>query len=266
MDSKLTSQSIFCNDVATYRVDIGFNLFKNCWEAVNLRSPKIFEIGPGNGAVIARALEKYKIPSNALVFCEPDLTKTDILKSKFPNSRIITAPIESFDSSWIESGYDIVFAGFSLHWIEALSTVLKNIHRLLKSSGVMGITITDQTRSFWTQRNQEFKKAFKGCAIYNDDGDSHNLTPTQWIALLEKNGFSIFSKICVDGVAATYTNPENALKDFRNACGTHYLKRSSDYSVEECEKWIVDRLLQLADKTGRLNIPATAFQIIAKKK
>lgn len=245
-------------NVVDYRRAIGGILTSNLDVKNSIQTLSIMEIGPGKSPAISSELFNSKSPGWSLHFIEPNISLHNLLSSQFPKCQISSEVLESQFLKLPLNQYDFIFANFSLHWSENLSAALKKIRLALKTNGEFCFSITDSSRSFWRQINDDFKLKFSGCDLFRKSS-TKSLDSDDWNLQLVENGFNVSETIFVGGTASINSNPLATLAEFRSACGDNYLKLNDLVSTEEAEEWILSRLQNQTNPDGTISIPASGL-------
>ncbi len=222
------------------------------------------EIGPGTNSLIVKELKQRGSTGKHSLFIEPDITSAAVIELQLPSAKVIPSKIENVVASLPPVYFDFIYANFSLHWSDNLHDVLQGLARTLKPKGKMGVTITDQARSFWAQINSEFKETFPGCDLFNAT-EIKSLPSESWLRAFSDSGFKLDEDIIFSGTAAKAEDTNSALEGFKKSCGDKYLKLNNDTSEEAAEAWVLKKLQDFQDSEGRVLIPASGRSFIVSK-
>jgi trans-aconitate methyltransferase len=251
-------------DVNEYRKAIGRELLSRMGINFSSTDLKMLEIGPGQHSELVSVLKASKSDGTGIVFIEPHLAAATGIQEELTQSRVIGSKIE-VEGAALPAGYfDGVYANFSLHWSDQLPEVLSYLYDSLKSNGVLGFTITDQSRSFWASMNLKFKSQFPGCDLFNAP-EAKGLGASEWKELLTETGFTLKEELIFEGMASASPNAQSVLENFQRVCGDKYLKLSGSVTRERAEAWLVDQISRLADNSGLIPIPASGLSLVAIK-
>lgn len=234
-------------------------------EAVSqfLNQPSFLEIGPGKGKVFDWAVQSQLLNPAKTVFCEPSVDSAQSLKERYPQSEIFINTFENYLKNSIDLQFELIFAHFSMHWIDSIGLLLQKLYKITHPEGILAVTNTASERSFWGIIDSELRRKFPGCSLFNID-QSRSLTSDDWVDLFHQNGFKTIARWDVFGIATHFHSKESALDDFKKIAGDKYLKLSNDFYQDDIEKWILNRLNDDVKADGRLLVPASAFQLILK--
>ncbi len=252
------------DNAGIYRHDIGVSLYA---DALKMRpnSSNILEIGPGRGDV-ARDVFSAAIRNRLnMIFVEPDANSAAMIGEQFPMSRIIARTLESaISANEIPHGLDLIVANFSLHWVEGISRISKDLYDSLTPAGVLAIANTDPTRSFWAEIDSAVKSRFPGNSLFNIE-QSHSLSANDWEAMMLLVGFQLRSRIDYHGTAAVFASPEVGFADFKRMAGSKYLKLANGATKEQVESYVKQLLEKHTNLNGQLEVKASGFRLILQK-
>ena len=252
-----------------YRRETGADLLKKAINRLKAKNPKILEIGPGLGEIMETAILNNNLHEQMVTFLEPNMNSSTHLQAKFPKSTVVSSNLENFlkmDAK--ESKYDLIFANFSLHWVENLDKQISKLSNLLNSGGLIVFANTDSSRSFWGHIDSEVQNAFHGSKLFNIE-KSHSMDDAQWVSVFtslnEGGTFRAVSLTRLYGVAAVFKSKEECLENFKSIVGSKYLKVGTGSSSDGIEKFILNRLEKLSNSSGEIEVPASGFQVIVEK-
>lgn len=252
------------SDANIYRRNIGIKLYEEALR-INPKGKVIVEIGPGSGDVAKSMTARDSLVDKSLFVIEPDASKKSTLLEVTSEQNIFQGSFESAVSSGKIPNSDIVIANFSLHWVENLNIVLQELSRSINRGGVIAISNTDVSRSFWAEIDEKVKKRFPGSSLYNIN-ISHSMSPQEWVELIESLGFKSVYLADFHGTAALMQSAEFAFSEFKRMAGAKYLRLGNGISQIEIEEFVMNELLKNSDSMGRVKVKASGFAYVATKK
>lgn len=259
---KSTKQEVRFRDVVAYRHALGIAL---CKEALRFSSPqpKTLEIGPGNGGVAKELLALAKMDETKLTLCEP--ARDSGVDKRFPKARVIFSRFEeALEQRVFPEQFDLIVANFSLHWVESISTFVNDLVTLLRPGGVLAMTNTDSSRSFWGGMDRKVTEKFPGSALFNIK-ESHSLSGDDWQKLFSNAGLEIKASFEYSGVASVFPTSEAAFNDFKNIVGSKYLRIAPPASASVIETYVQTLLKNQENAQGEFELSASAFQLVFRK-
>ena len=155
-------------------------------------------------------------------------------------------------------------ANFSLHWVENIVDSIQKINNLISPNGILALSNTDSSRSFWKEINDSVEEYFPGCSLFNIEM-SHSLSANMWEDILIQKGFEIKSRLDYTGTASILPSVLVAFNDFKKMTGSKYLKLANGFTQVQIENFVLEQLKTQTDLNGNLKIKASGFQLIAKK-
>ncbi len=205
----------------------------------------ILDLGSGT-SFIAKNLTSAK--NNYKIF-EVDISAKMLeqWRERPKNVSPILADIENLPFEKTET-FDVIFASFSLQWIENFDELFKNLSRLLKKNGLLALCLPC-SRTFAEIKSASIKS---GCNFYLKNLPSHDLITKN----LLKNNF--VDKInYTDQIIKTYISATEALREIKRI-GANYsatknfvtknkLQKFNDFFAKEFKNitsWEISYLIQ----------------------
>lgn len=250
------------SQLSVYRAALGKRLYEQALTMCG-DDPAVLEIGPGNGDVVFEQVQSGMVPENRLFLCEPDPAAAAALAARFREATVSAKPLEQFLGETASQPFDLVLGNFSLHWVESISTWTAALCARLSANGVLALTNTDVTRSFWGAMDADVQDRFPGCSLFNVQ-ETRVLSPDRWTELFEDCGLTLEKRIDYEGTAAHFASAEAMFADFKRVCGPRYLRLEDGATQEEVEEFVLASLHDVELPDGRTRFPASGFQLLFK--
>ena len=257
-------KKIYFQQAKLYRKSIGTELLQKMYSS-KLTFKSLLEIGPGKGEIISEFISNSKLKELNLSFIEPDSTAIFNLQNRFPKSEIYNENLEQFlNKQFMFNQFDIIFANFSLHWVENIEARLVLLRELLTNEGLIGFSNTDSKRSFWADINKQVQLQFPGSSLFNIE-NTHSLNAKQWLEMFNEKGFTLVSETHYEGVAAVFDSPNSALSDFKMMVGKNYLKLSTGVTSQDIETFVLKILNEKKNENGQVEVNASGYSMVFKR-
>ncbi len=135
---------------------------------------KLLDCGCGSGSItvgLAKLIEPGQVTGVDISALEIERAKERAVKNKITNIRFEAADISQLNFS--DNSFDAIFSHNVLEHIADPSRVLREMHRVLKSGGVIGIRDIDLGGNLFAPENELFDKAIAiwGGVIRNTGGN-----------------------------------------------------------------------------------------------
>jgi len=215
----------------------------------------VLDIGSGTGR-----LGRYVIdiigPSGSYVGIDPleERIKLANEKNRHPNTVFRMGTAEDL-SSIADNSMDIVYLNSVFHWVLDKETALREIFRVLKPGGKVGITTSAKELHSFSRKylitNSVLKREQYRQFVRLDDStqNQHGLTTTELIQLLANASLNI-EDVQVKETKRTYQTAKDLIKFIEASCFGNYLNHVPDSLREQAKADIEAELEKQRTKNG----------------
>lgn len=154
---------------------------------------RVLDLGCGNGKVTAEIAAR--VPEGSVVGVDASAEMIAFASEQFPAAAHPNLRFEAGDIRRLRfhEEFDLVVSFNALHWIPDQDTALRAIHCAMKPDAVAQLRLVpDGTRKSLETVIEETRKSPRWSGYFQDFRDPYlHLTPEQYAALAERNGFRV---------------------------------------------------------------------------
>ncbi len=154
---------------------------------------RILDLGCGNGKITAEIARR--VPDGSVVGVDASAemiasASEKFLEAQHPNLRFEVADIRDLR---FRQQFDLVVSFNALHWIPNQNAALRSVHSAMKRDAVAQLRLVpDGPRKSLETVIEETRKSPRWTSYFQDFCDPYlHLTPDQYAALAERNGFHV---------------------------------------------------------------------------
>ena len=173
---------------------------------------KVLDVGSGTG-LLAEYVVGLVGPTGSVVGIDPLPLRVALAQQKGRSNLSFKVGTADDLRDFPEGGFDVVYLNAVLHWLPDKLGPLREIYRVLKKGGRLGISTGSKEHS---NQLQEIKTLVLSCEPYSryaeaSDGVTHRVSAGELESLLAQTGFEV-KKIAVRPQVRHHPTPEAAIE------------------------------------------------------
>ena len=152
---------------------------------------RVLDVATGRGAILFPA--SAQIQRGQIIgvdLSEPMLRETQAEIKPRGVSNVALARMNGEILACADSSFDQLLCGFAIFWLPHLEIALNEFHRVLRSAGRLGISMSGGPDARWQWYRDLLRQNDKRYHIFEDTGSTVNGKPDELRAALMRSGFS----------------------------------------------------------------------------
>lgn len=225
----------------------------------------VLDIGSGTG-LLANYVAGIVGPTGSVTGVDPLPLRVELAKSKAqPNAHFAIG--NAYDlSAFASESFDVVYLNAVFHWLPEKREPLRQMARVLKKSGRLGISSGCREPGNLLQMLRDKVLAHEPFSQYpqSQDGLPHHVTAAEMAALLDETGFSI-KKIEVIQNDLNFADPQAAIEFFEASSFGNFLGHLPEAVRPQARAAVEAELERLRTPEGVPYIGSRVIALAAKR-